>query len=262
MNAQPLTRVVALPQPGGDEQEFTSYFAGRTGLDLVIEMAHDLRSPLSSLLVLAESLADERSGPVNELQRRQLGMIQSAALCLCTAASDVVELARGNRLGEQELVPFSVGDVMTSVRDLAHPTAEEKGLELRLVPPTHDQRLGHPRALSRVLLNLTSNALKFTEEGSVEVAAREIGKARVEFSVTDTGTGIDPDSLRTLYHPFRQTGTDARHHFSGSGLGLAICRKLVQAMDSQLHVETSPGRGTRFFFELVMPSAANGGNGK
>lgn len=258
MNARPLKRISGPSHADMDTQDAGTYLGGRNGLDLVIEMAHDIRSPLSSILVLAESLTHGRSGPVNEMQRRQLGMIQSAALRLCTAASDVVELARGNRLGEHELVPFSVSEIMTSVRDLASPTAEEKHLEMRLVPPHRDRRLGHPRALSRVLLNLTSNALKFTDEGSVEIAAREIGRTRVEFSVTDTGPGIDPDSLLTLYHPFRPSGTDPRHHFSGSGLGLAICRKLVRAMDSQLRLETEPGRGTRFYFELELATADNG----
>ncbi|HEX9611018.1 MAG TPA: HAMP domain-containing sensor histidine kinase [Gemmatimonadales bacterium] len=255
MTAQPLTHLVPFVprQPGAEEQDLATSLAGRSGLDLVIEMAHDLRSPLSSVLVLAESLADGRSGPVNERQRRQLGMIQSAVLGLCSTASDVVELARGGQRCEQECVLFSVREVLESVRDLTSPTAEEKGLELLVESPAHDRRQGHPRALSRVVLNLTSNALKVTEAGSVVIAAREIGRSTIEFSVTDTGPGIDADALRTLYQPVRQSGTDARHNFSGSGLGLAICRRLVRAMDSQLHVETEPGSGTRFFFDLWMP---------
>ena len=263
MTAQPLTHLASFVpgQFGSEEQDLAPYLAGRSGLDLVIEMAHDLRSPLSSVLMLAESLADGRSGPVNERQRRQLGMIQSAVLGLCSTASDVVELARGSQPSEQQRVTFSVGEVLESIRDLTAPTAEEKGLELRIELPTRDRRQGHPRALGRVLLNLASNALKVTDLGSVVIAARELDASTIEFSVTDTGPGIDADTLRTLYQPVRQCGTDARHHFSGSGLGLAICRRLVRAMGSQLHVETEPGRGTRFFFDLSMPATRTSKSG-
>lgn len=255
MTASPVKHRVALPGPEPQPRDLAPYLTGRSGLDLVIEMAHDLRSPLGSILMLAEELAEGQGGPVNDLQHRQLGLIHSAALCLCSAASDVVELARGDRLGELDPEPFSVGEVLTSVRDLVRLTAEEKGLAVRLEPPTVDRRRGHPRALSRVLLNLTTNALKSTERGGVEIAAQERGPSLVTFSVTDTGPGIDLQSLHTLYQPFRRSGTDPRYHFSGSGLGLTICRKLVAAMGAELSVQTEPGRGTRFSFELELPPA-------
>ena len=248
-------RRTAPRQPDPGPHDLADYLTGRNGLDLVVEMAHDLRSPLSSILVLAETLAQGRSGAVTERQRRQLGLIHSAALCLCTTASDVLELARGDRLGDVEPVPFSLNSVLASVRDLVRPTAEEKGLQVRLTEPVVDRRKGHPRALSRVLLNLTTNALKFTERGHVDIGVRERGSVRVEFSVTDTGPGISAAAIRSLYHPFRRSSDDARYHFSGSGLGLAICRKLVGAMESELLLETEPGDGTRFFFELNLPKA-------
>ena len=255
MTATAVERRWQAPESAAEPEDLATSLTGPNGLDLVVEMAHDLRSPLTSILFLAESL---RSGPSNspitDPQRRQLGLIYSAALCLCTAANDVLELARGgDRLADREPRPFSIVEVFKSVRDMVQPIAEEKGLPLHLKPARPDWRLGHARALSRVLLNLTTNALKFTEQGFVELAARPLDAARVEFSIRDTGPGIDPAALRALYQPFRKHQAELRHHFSSSGLGLAICRKLVTALGSQLRVETRAGWGTRFFFELDLP---------
>ena len=235
-------------------QDFTGRLSGPDGLELLVQIAHDLRSPLTSILFLAETLQRGQSGSVTELQRRQLGLIYGAALGLSSVASDVIELARGgDQLVEKESEPFSVTGVLDSVRDIVWPIAEEKRLTVRLLPPPTDQRLGHPIALSRVLLNLTTNALKFTDEGYVEIVTRETAPTRVEFAVRDSGKGIDPAVVNSLYQPFRRSAGEGRLCFSDTGLGLAMCHKLVQAMDSELHVETRPGWGTRFYFEVDLP---------
>jgi signal transduction histidine kinase len=237
-------------------QHFADRLSGPDGLELVVEVAHDLRSPLTSILFLAETLQRARSGPVNPVQERQLGLIYSAAFGLSSVASDVIELARGgDRLVDLDPIPFSIADILESVRDIVQPIAEEKSLTVRLSPPEGDFRIGHPVALSRVLLNLTTNALKFTAEGFVEVVAREAGGRAVEFSVRDTGRGIPPQSMATLYEPFRRRQKPGEYAFSGSGLGLSICRKLVEAMGSTLGVETAAGYGTRFHFVLDLPLA-------
>jgi len=246
-------RYGALEPPGAFQP-----LAGPNGPSIVVEMAHDIRSPLSSVLALAETLAQGAAGPVSEEQRRQLHLIHSAALYVCATASDLVEFARGDRLAHPAPTPFSVADVLAAVRDLVRPVADARGLCVQLEVPSTDRRLGHPRPLSRVLLNLTTNALKVTERGSVTIAARECGTTRVEYSVTDTGPGIDPESLETLYEPFRKSGTDHRHHFCGTGLGLAICHKLVAAMGGEISVTTAIGRGTRFTFELETPPIEGG----
>lgn len=239
-----------------ESADLAGYLAGPRGFEIVAEMAHDLRSPLSSILVLAESLRDGQAGAVNEAQRRQLGLIYSAALYLCSAANDLTELAcGGNRLHEPEAAPFSVREVLLAVRDMVRPMAEEKGLQIELEFPWPDQRLGYVRPLSRALLNLTTNALKFTERGHVVIGGRATGPSRVEFWVQDTGPGISTPSLANLYAPVRRAASlELRHHFSSSGLGLAITRNLITAMDSQLYCDTTPGVGTRFRFELELPA--------
>lgn len=259
--SQLLRLLSAIEQVGQRlEADWSQHFADRLsspdGLELVVEVAHDLRSPLTSILFLAETLQRARSGPVNEVQERQLGLIYSAAFGLSSVASDVIELARGgDRLVDLDPIPFSVTDILESVRDIVQPIAEEKGLSVQLSTPAADFRVGHPVALSRVLLNLTTNALKFTAEGFVEVTARQLSSRAVEFSVRDTGRGIPPQSMATLYEPFRRRQKPGEYAFSGSGLGLSICRKLVEAMGSALEVETGSGEGTRFFFILDLPLA-------
>ncbi len=241
-------------------QHFAGRLAGPDGLELVVELAHDLRSPLTSILFLAETLQRGRSGPLTQVQERQLGLIYSAAFGLSAVASDVIELARGgDRLVDNETIPFSITDIFESVRDIVHPIAEEKGLSIEVAAPDADFRVGHPVALSRVLLNLTTNALKFTNEGKVEVKGVALDDDRVEFSVRDTGRGIPSQALATLYEPFRRRQKQGEYAFSGSGLGLTICRKLVEAMHSTLRVETDPsGTGSRFSFALHLPRARQG----
>lgn len=236
------------------DQRFSDRLSGPDGLELVVEVAHDLRSPLTSILFLAETLLRGRSGPVTALQERQLGLIYSAAFGLSSVASDVVELVRGrDRMADLEPMPFSVSDIFESVRDIVRPIAEEKGLEVRLTHPERPFRVGHPVALNRVLLNLVTNALKFTDEGSVELSAVAMDGDLVEFSVRDTGRGIPPQAMALLFEPFRRRQRDGEYAFSGSGLGLSICRKFVEAMGSRLEVSTSLGAGTRFAFQLRLP---------
>jgi signal transduction histidine kinase len=240
-------------------QHFSDRLSGPDGLELVVEVAHDLRSPLTSILFLAETLQRGRSGSLTPVQERQLGLIYSAAFGLSSVASDVIELARGgDRLVDLDPIPFSVGDIFESVRDIVLPIAEEKGLAVHVHTPDATFRVGHPVAISRVLLNLTTNALKFTNEGAVEVQGIPLDGDRVEFSVRDTGRGIPPQAMASLFEPFRRRQKPGEYAFSGSGLGLSICRKLVEAMGATLQVETEAGVGTRFHFVLELPRASFG----
>jgi signal transduction histidine kinase len=238
---------------------FNSRLTGPDGLDLVVGVAHDLRSPLTSVLFLADTLGRGRSGPVTDLQQRQLRLIYSASLGLSSLTSDVIELARGgDQLIEKEVEAFSLAELLETLRDIVRPIAEEKGIALRYIVPASHRRVGRPHALSRVLLNLTTNALKFTDEGFVEITSKARGLSGIEFSVRDTGRGMSNDALSTLYQPFRRTrvrGGRSGYHFSGTGLGLAMCRKLVEAMGSQLRYESRPDWGTLFHFELDLPPA-------
>ncbi|HEV8511028.1 MAG TPA: HAMP domain-containing sensor histidine kinase [Gemmatimonadales bacterium] len=239
-------------------QTFAQQLSGTDGLALLMDVAHDLRSPLTSILVLAETLQRGQSGAVNEVQRRQLGLIYTAALGLSSVASDIIEFTQGgDQLVDQEPSSFSVTAMLESVRDIVRPIAEEKHLTVRLLAPTHDERMGHPVALSRILLNLTTNALKFTDQGYVEIVAQELGDGNgIEFAVRDSGRGIPQDKVTTLFQPLRKESGRRGQLFSQTGLGLTICRKLALAMKSDLKVESREGWGTRFYFTLDLPICA------
>jgi signal transduction histidine kinase len=244
-------------------QTFAQHLSGSDGLALLMDVAHDLRSPLTSILVLAETLQRGQSGTVNDVQHRQLGLIYTAALGLSSVASDIIEFTQGGeKLVEKEAVPFSVTAMLESVRDIVRPIAEEKHLTVRLLAPANDQRMGHPVALSRILLNLTTNALKFTDEGYVEIVAQEgSGKNEIEFAVRDSGRGIPPEKITTLFQPLRKESGRRGQLFSQTGLGLTICRRLASAMKSELKVESRIGWGTRFYFTLdvaICPARRSG----
>lgn len=251
-----LRAIEAVQQVLADDgaQRLAARLGEADALDLVVEVAHDIRSPLSSILFLSERLRRGQSGPVNPVQERQLGLMYSAAFGLSTLASDVMELARGgDRLVSQQPLPFSLQEVLGSVRDVVQPMAEEKGLALTVECAIGDWRVGHAQALNRVLLNLVTNALKFTNEGQVTLRVQPAARTRVEFSVEDTGRGIPPHVLATLFDAFRRRQSPGDYAFSSAGLGLSICRKLILALGGELRVETELERGTRFRFDVDLP---------
>jgi signal transduction histidine kinase len=134
--------------------------------------------------------------------------------------------------------------------------AEEKRIELLLSAPHYDRAYGHPIALNRVLLNLTTNAIKFTDKGFVELGAKRLTRHRMEYYVRDTGRGISPDLQGELFRPMKMRPSGDGHFFSGSGLGLSISRRIVRSMGSDLQLETAADWGTRFFFLLDIPPLA------
>jgi signal transduction histidine kinase len=235
-------------------KRFAARLTGVEAQQLIVEMAHDMRSPLNSILILAERLRAGAGGEMSPVQQRQLGLIYSAAFGLSSIASDVIELARGGTtLVELQPLPFSVADVLQSVLDILRPMAEEKHLTITAAGPRAHLRLGHASALNRVLLNLTTNAIKFTSTGSVAVTCRELDRTMIEFSVQDTGRGIPQHVLDNLFEAFRQRAAPGDYAFSSAGLGLSICQLLVRAMGGELQVETELERGTRFYFTLDLP---------
>src|SRR2546428_13704948 len=128
MTATVVERQWQTPGSAAEPEDLASSLAGPNGLELVVEMAHDLRSPLTSILFLAESLRSGQSSPISDAQRRQLGLIYSAALCLCTAANDVLELARGgDRLAEPEAGPVSIVEVVKAGAGIVQPHAQGQG---------------------------------------------------------------------------------------------------------------------------------------
>ena len=228
---------------------------GVDGLEFLIEFVHDLRSPMNSLLLLADRLQQGWSGPLTPLQLRQLRLIYAAAHALNTVTSNALQMTREwDQLEEPEVRPFSVTKLLSEVQEVVRSLAAQKGLVVNFIRPNVDRRLGHPLELQRTLLNLVTNALKFTREGSITVIATDREDTKVEFAVQDTGPGIHAAAQETLFQPFRRSGA-GRATFSSTGLGLAISQRLVAALGGQLLYETAAGKGTRFYFVLSLPVA-------
>jgi signal transduction histidine kinase len=257
LDAREIVRVLALLEELSeawkrtDRGKFMARLTGSESASAVVAIAHDIRSPLSSILILVESLRRGRGAVTNPIHERQLGLIYGATQGLTTLASDLIDAARGEELVEGDARPFSLVETMHSVSTIVQPIAEEKGLQLHIENPTADARVGHSSPLHRVLLNLTSNALRYTDSGSVTLGCREASPSRVEFWVQDTGRGLPPKVQETLFDAFRPEQVSLR--FSSAGLGFATVRALLAAMGSTLVVKTCHDRGTRLSFELELP---------
>jgi signal transduction histidine kinase len=233
-----------------DRGKFISRLTGADCADAVVAIAHDIRSPLCSILLLVDALRRAEKMSPNPIRERQLGLIYGAAFGLSTTVSNLIGAARGDGLVQGDPMPFSVSETMHSVSSIVQPMCEEKGIPLGIEFPENDARIGHASAIQQSLLNLASNALRYTDAGSVAIGCSEVSADRVEFWVEDTGPGIPDDVLERLCYGFPPEGVKLR--FSSAGLGLAIVRTLVEAMGSTLQVDTGDD-GTRFSFVLALP---------
>ncbi|SDY15567.1 PAS domain S-box protein [Hymenobacter psychrophilus] len=227
--------------------------------NFLANMSHEIRTPINGILGMAGLLAKT---PLSETQQEHLQILRSSGRHLLTVINDVLDVAKmeAGRL-ELELVPFDVcQSVKEAVQSLAY-RAEEKGLHFSVKPLdlAHPLVMGDPGRLNQILLNLLSNALKFTQQGSVELGGRllhetdrEIG---LEFCVRDTGIGIAPDKQESIFENFAQAYADISRRFGGTGLGLAISRRLVEQLGGRMWVESNEGEGSTFYFTLTLPKA-------
>lgn len=220
---------------------------------LLRDVSHDLRSPLNSILFLADTLLGEHSGNLNPVQRRQVGVLYTAAVTLVGLVNDIIDAARLGEGAEISVshVSFSVESVLSDVKSLVAPLASHRGVELRFHLEAVGPRTGDRQLLSRVLINLVTNAIQATgAQGRVEVRVREPGEGRLRVEVRDDGAGADLERLQQLVE------TDGDPHRAGKtkgwthGLGLAISSRLVQAAGGTLDVAAASGGGTNFVVEL------------
>ena len=245
-----LSDAIGLPGTGSGGAEISDPDA----LALLVGVTHDMRSPLSSMLVLVERLRSGQSGPVTPAQERQLGLIYGAAFGLASMTNDALDFAKGSStLATETCTAFSVSELLRSVRQVVQPIAEEKGLILRCSGPVSDKRVGQPAIVHRVLLNLATNALKYTNNGSVTMTAASVGRSAICFQVDDSGRGMPLDVVASLTAP-KWGGPFLSGSFSESGLGLGICRHLLAELGSDLEISNLKPVGTRVQFTLDLPS--------
>lgn len=227
--------------------------------DLLAQVFHDLRSPLTSVLFLSDALYSGQSGPLSDSQRRQVQLIYAAALTLLTLVDNVLS-SRNLEAGEvePERVPFSLSALADEVERITAPLAAQRKLELRFHMEAGTARLGDPDALRRLLLNLVTNAINYTDQGGVTVRFQDAGDD-LQAIVEDTGPGIDDEELAELFTPFRgrrgrSSERGGRRRFSGAGLGLSICHRLTRLMDGDIWVDTEMGKGSRFVVQVPFPN--------
>lgn len=237
--------------------------ARRRARRVVRDVSHDLRSPLNSILLLADALASGRSGTLDEVQRRQVDVLYTATLSLVAWLTDLIDAAS---LEETDVVvildePFSVEAVLSQVDQLLRALADHGGVELLFRLETVGERRGDRRILSRVLLNLVANAIQATpRDGRVDVSATETRAGWLTVTVADSGTDADVEAIRRRIaeRPLLTHRDDDRGWTHG--LGLSICARLVAAAEGQLSVEGGGGERCRFTLDLPFPRAAPDGS--
>ena len=216
--------------------------------EFLANMSHEIRTPMNAIIGLARLLEEA------DLGRRERGYVarmQMAAKSLLSMLNDVLDYSKveaGQLVLEQ--TPFALDDVLSSIAAMSATGAWNKGIEpvFAVHPDVPARLVGDPMRLGQVLLNLVSNAVKFTERGEVVLAIEPAGPDALAFTVRDTGIGIPPEQQQRMFEAFSQADTSTSRKYGGTGLGLAISRRLVRLMGGDLRVDSAPGRGATFRF--------------
>ena len=243
-----------------DKQRQIAEAATQAKSEFLANMSHEIRTPMNAIVGFSKLTLDTQ---LDRKQYEYVTSINKAGENLLTLVSDILDFSKieaGKLTIEHR--PFSLQATLRDVERLFRTDMRRKGIDFQVINATReDPRLapefgfvGDAMRLHQVLLNLISNALKFTESGHVTVAAHliEISDARAElnFSVEDSGIGISAEQIERLFTSFEQAESSITRRFGGTGLGLTICKRLVEAMGGDIDVESEPGKGSRFSFTI------------
>ncbi len=229
--------------------------ATRAKSNFLATMSHEIRTPMNGVVTLSELLSETR---LNQDQASMVRTIREAGQSLITIINDILDFSKieAGRL-ELERLPSSPQQIIEGVAALLGPRAQEKGLEFIVQIDSSAPRWVEtdPSRLRQVLLNIAGNAIKFTESGAVSIQLRAI-EDRLRFDVRDTGIGISAERRDTLFKAFSQADVSIGRRFGGTGLGLSISMGLIHLLDGEIGVESRPGKGSLFWFEVPAPPCA------
>ncbi len=234
--------------------------ANRAKSDFLATMSHEIRTPMNGVLVMADLLSALDLPP---RPRRYAEVIARSGRSLVSIINDILDFSKieAGHLDLEE-IPVDLVDVCENVVGLFSERAGSKDLDLAaaLAPDLPARILGDPTRLGQILSNLVNNALKFTEEGHVLIAAGRAGEngETLALTVSDTGIGISAEKLQSVFSAFTQADQSTTREYGGTGLGLAITRRLVDAMGGTIAIESEPGRGTTFTVTLPLRVADEG----
>ncbi|MCL2088206.1 MAG: PAS domain-containing protein [Oscillospiraceae bacterium] len=237
-------------------------FANRAKSEFLATMSHEIRTPMNSIMGFAELAADSDNMPQI---KDYLGKITDSTDWLLRIVNDVLDISK-IEAGRMELedAPFSLEEVFSRCQSVTLPPVKEKGLELRIYaePIAGRHLVGDSVRLYQVLINLLSNAVKFTNEGVIKFSAmikKEYDdRALVYFEVKDTGIGMNAEQIEKIFEPFTQADSSTTRNYGGTGLGLAISKNIIELMGGTLLVESTPGAGSTFGFEVEFKTSKAG----
>ena len=221
-------------------------------------MSHEIRTPMNGIVGMAQIL---EGTPLNAEQQEYLKTIRLSSESLLAIINDILDFSK-IEAGKMpfERIDMDLVECVEEAAEIVVERAAARGLDFStfIDPAAPRRRVGDPHRVRQILLNLISNAVKFTDAGSVSVraSAPEEASDEVLFEVVDTGIGIPEQALPGLFRPFTQADLSTRRRYGGTGLGLAICRELAAGMGGEIGVDSTPGKGSRFWCKIPLPRAA------